>query len=350
MVRADWNPSTDAQARERAWRIGQSKNVAIYRLITKGTIDEKVYHRQLYKQFLTNKVLQDPKQRKFFSAKQLGNLFSLDEEQDKHEGDSQTVHDEAQKEAQAAEIPEQKDGKITQDGLEGKGDENDKESADDSVSKETGLLQNLFENKGIHGTMDHDAIMKASDPSMRASHIREAERVAQDAAEKLKKSSKECRQQDVYIPTWTGKSGTSGIRSNSVDFAAGSSQTNIHSGPWIGQLPAVNSQALLQHLNNRHESTGLSCMSGCESSSSRGNESDSQLSGRAQSLAEQLCEFLKAKGNEATSATLLHHFDGKYAQNEKALFKQVLQQVAKLHKRADGYKTWKLRSEFANAC
>lgn len=55
---ADWNPSTDAQARERAWRIGQDKNVAVYRLITKGTIEEKVYHRQLYKQFLTNKVLQ----------------------------------------------------------------------------------------------------------------------------------------------------------------------------------------------------------------------------------------------------------------------------------------------------
>lgn len=38
----DWNPATDAQARERAWRIGQDKNVTIYRLITAGTIEEKV--------------------------------------------------------------------------------------------------------------------------------------------------------------------------------------------------------------------------------------------------------------------------------------------------------------------
>lgn len=38
----DWNPATDAQARERAWRIGQNKNVTIYRLITAGTIEEKV--------------------------------------------------------------------------------------------------------------------------------------------------------------------------------------------------------------------------------------------------------------------------------------------------------------------
>ena len=28
----------------------------MYRLITSGTIEEKVYHRQIFKQFLTNKV------------------------------------------------------------------------------------------------------------------------------------------------------------------------------------------------------------------------------------------------------------------------------------------------------
>jgi hypothetical protein len=39
--------STDTQARERAWRIGQGRPVTIYRLITSGTIEEKVYHRQV---------------------------------------------------------------------------------------------------------------------------------------------------------------------------------------------------------------------------------------------------------------------------------------------------------------
>ena len=41
----DWNPSTDSQARERSWRIGQQKDVTIYRLMTTGTIEEKIYHR-----------------------------------------------------------------------------------------------------------------------------------------------------------------------------------------------------------------------------------------------------------------------------------------------------------------
>ncbi|XP_015510313.2 DNA excision repair protein ERCC-6 [Neodiprion lecontei] len=75
----DWNPATDAQARERAWRIGQVKNVTIYRLITAGTIEEKIYHRQIFKQLLSNKVLEDPRQRRLFRTSDLTELFSLNE-------------------------------------------------------------------------------------------------------------------------------------------------------------------------------------------------------------------------------------------------------------------------------
>ncbi|EEC08769.1 DNA excision repair protein ERCC-6, putative, partial [Ixodes scapularis] len=73
----DWNPSTDTQARERAWRIGQLRDVTIYRLLTAGTIEEKIYHRQIFKQFLTNRVLKDPKQRRFFKTNDLHELFCL---------------------------------------------------------------------------------------------------------------------------------------------------------------------------------------------------------------------------------------------------------------------------------
>jgi DNA excision repair protein ERCC-6 len=73
----DWNPSTDVQARERAWRLGQKREVTIYRLMTSGTIEEKIYHRQIFKQFLTNKILRDPKQRRFFKMNDLHDLFSL---------------------------------------------------------------------------------------------------------------------------------------------------------------------------------------------------------------------------------------------------------------------------------
>ena len=36
--------------------LAQQREVTVYRLITSGTIEEKVYHRQIFKQFLTNKV------------------------------------------------------------------------------------------------------------------------------------------------------------------------------------------------------------------------------------------------------------------------------------------------------
>ena len=79
MILLDWNPSTDTQARERAWRIGQEKDVTIYRLLTSGTIEEKIYHRQIFKQLLINRVLKDPTQRRFFKSSDLCDLFTLSE-------------------------------------------------------------------------------------------------------------------------------------------------------------------------------------------------------------------------------------------------------------------------------
>lgn len=65
------------QARERAWRIGQKREVSIYRLMVGGSIEEKIYHRQIFKQFLTNRILTDPKQKRFFKIHELHDLFSL---------------------------------------------------------------------------------------------------------------------------------------------------------------------------------------------------------------------------------------------------------------------------------
>ncbi|KFG30944.1 putative DNA excision repair protein [Toxoplasma gondii GAB2-2007-GAL-DOM2] len=67
--------SAAAQARERSWRIGQSKDVCIYRLLTSGSVEEKVYHRQVFKFFLSQKVLQDPRQRKFFKRNDLQEML-----------------------------------------------------------------------------------------------------------------------------------------------------------------------------------------------------------------------------------------------------------------------------------
>ncbi|KAK9862149.1 hypothetical protein WJX84_011079 [Apatococcus fuscideae] len=46
---AHWNPAMDTQAMARIWRDGQLKPCTIYRLLLTGTIDEKIYQRQLQK-------------------------------------------------------------------------------------------------------------------------------------------------------------------------------------------------------------------------------------------------------------------------------------------------------------
>jgi DNA helicase INO80 len=46
----DWNPTMDAQATDRAHRIGQKKVVKVYRLITKNTIEERILKRAKQKQ------------------------------------------------------------------------------------------------------------------------------------------------------------------------------------------------------------------------------------------------------------------------------------------------------------
>ena len=37
-----WNPAVEAQATDRAYRIGQKSNVMVYRLITTGTFEERI--------------------------------------------------------------------------------------------------------------------------------------------------------------------------------------------------------------------------------------------------------------------------------------------------------------------
>lgn len=45
----DWNPANDNQAVDRCYRIGQKKDVIVYRLVTTGGLEELIYRRQVYK-------------------------------------------------------------------------------------------------------------------------------------------------------------------------------------------------------------------------------------------------------------------------------------------------------------
>ncbi len=75
-----WNPATDAQAVDRVYRIGQTENVVIYRLITCGTVEEKIYRRQVFKDSLIRQNTGDKKNPfRYFSKQELKELFTLED-------------------------------------------------------------------------------------------------------------------------------------------------------------------------------------------------------------------------------------------------------------------------------
>jgi len=55
---SDWNPQADLQAMDRAHRIGQKKQVRVFRLITEGSVEEKIVERAERKLFLDAVVIQ----------------------------------------------------------------------------------------------------------------------------------------------------------------------------------------------------------------------------------------------------------------------------------------------------
>jgi len=74
-----WNPSAEDQASDRAHRIGQKKTVFVYRLITKGTVEEKILKLQARKRDLVDSIIAaDRSVGKMLSFEDLKDILSPD--------------------------------------------------------------------------------------------------------------------------------------------------------------------------------------------------------------------------------------------------------------------------------
>ena len=77
-----WNPAVENQATDRAFRIGQKKNVVVHKFITKGTIEEKIDEIIEDKIKLSGDVLSLDSEKWIteYSNEELMNMFALDGE------------------------------------------------------------------------------------------------------------------------------------------------------------------------------------------------------------------------------------------------------------------------------
>ena len=83
VVDPSWNPAYDLQAQDRAYRIGQTRDVEVFRLVSAGTIEEIIYARQVYKQQQANIGYSASLERRYFKgvmdqASKKGELFGLE--------------------------------------------------------------------------------------------------------------------------------------------------------------------------------------------------------------------------------------------------------------------------------
>lgn len=236
----DWNPSTDLQARERSWRLGQKKQVTIYRLITSGTIEERIYHRQIFKQYLTTKVLHDAKRKRCFNKHTLRDLFVLGDQQEKNTVETNDLFLAGNVERPAEETqPPKEEGEVEEspapDAMEVDAENEDRTSVDDAASLDQpdqpsgagdndALLKQLFDGEGLRGVFNHEAVECDGIQNQEADLIAmESEKIAKSALSSLRASCALIRQQreTIYTPTWTGRSGVAGDPTQRKSPAAG---------------------------------------------------------------------------------------------------------------------------------
>eukprot|EP00963_Diacronema_lutheri_P009972 scaffold941_cov454-Pavlova_lutheri.AAC.2 len=376
LVDPDWNPATDAQAAERAWRIGQKRNVEVVRLVTAGTVEEKIYHRQIHKRMLTERVLRDPAQKRIFANKDLHDLFVLEEEEKDlsplcppSTGQIQPL--DTKKCREPDEAGAQKRCRIETEterifnlngsllALPSVHEECSFLSASEEGSKteqkspgstghtsrkdEATVVERLLEGdeaaaaKMLRAVVDHDDVTRAATVRAQGDADREARRVAQRAKEALLRSRKACYTQKVHVPTWTGRSGGAGGLCSIASGLENSDGAGYSSRMRVNPFPREDV--------DEHEIRGGSLIAKgipVRTMLGQGKAAASLLQhirlrdGDVPQEASQLqgiVEFLrKQPGKQASSQELVERFQERNEDVDPSLFKQLLKEAATLQK------------------
>lgn len=374
----DWNPSTDIQARERAWRLGQKREVEIYRLMTAGTIEEKIYHRQIFKQFLTNKILKDPKQRQTFQLKDLHDLFTLGDAGDgqtetgsifkgtevklsgyaKAPANATNTAGTSTQETNAQVMDKQKAQTDMKDiiGISRQedfrtGDDDDQVSnpgspsaaADGTNAHGDRILAGIFARSGVQSALSHDDIIGSNSAKPKkiqadpAIITREAQRVAAKAAAELRKNGEIARNLPAGSVSWTGQFGSAGrpeerSRTSSPALRGGLSARGGGRGGRGGAGPS--STSVLANLAGRQghavSTVGAASRSTTASTSaSRAGTPASERQPKGTEFIGLIRDYLLAHGGKVHTQMLIDHFN-RFCGNQQrtAEFREMLKRIA----------------------
>jgi DNA excision repair protein ERCC-6 len=339
----DWNPSTDVQARERAWRLGQTKDVTICRLMVAGAIEEKIYHRQIFKQFLSNKVLKDPTQQALFNLNDLQDLFSLNSYDDgvtetsellkgpesntrkdpkqivlPGHGESMPVPPHLTKKQNAEPHTGTNSDEADLQNIDGVAGLEDYEASSESPPNEGDrILEGILAKNGVHSVLEHDDVINGNkvraDPKM-LQQI--AGRVAADAARSLDRAAERARTITIGTVTWTGEVGEAGRPTNP--------RRGVHGQP----------------------GSGIGSAHGSRSATPGGRPE--QPVRRAKDFEKMIIMFMKRHNGKVPSKKLVDHF-GRYCATKKAvgIFRLALDTVADLEENGShGEGIWTLKRKY----
>lgn len=275
------------------------KEVTIYRLITAGTIEEKIYQRQIFKTAMTNKVLQDAKQRRLFSQRDLKDLFSLS-------ADSGSIRSGGDGITSTSAITNGV-GVVESVDLEGK------DSGDNEVA-----LKKLMKSKGLAGIFDHHSV--EPDHKRKSTTVREmeekAKQVAKEAAQALQKSVAE---HDPFTPTWTGSNETKPVGifgTNRVGPLQGSTSLP-------GTVESFSSSNLLASIRQRNAE-----IESGESTSNHGHSAYPETQ-KYTKLLSSLKDYVKR--HRPSTEDILKEFDD-VPDTDVAIFRRLLKSIATMQK------------------
>ena len=153
--------------------------MTVYRLISAGTVEEKIYQRQIFKTALSNRVLQDPRQRRMFSQKDLKDLFTLKADSGSIATGSEGVTDTSRLTRGTGYVDPGESHSSLGNSEGGGGGEGDKET-----------MKNVLRSQGLAGIFDH-GVVEDSSTNKTASILEmeaRAKRIANEALKALEQS------------------------------------------------------------------------------------------------------------------------------------------------------------------